>query len=1135
MSALGVFWQNDILVKNKHSKNAEQSDGDNTVKIFSTLPGVGLAGVMLAVVGGAWFYQQSGHDVGQSERIRNLALAAQLDCPAGYHATDPVQYAREFNPSLSDVQAKRIREHYGEVTCAYNRIPESMAEIDQWGGFSHEAASAPLGLVPPGAMRAAVNQKSAMQPLQDKVANAAGQWRNYGTGPQVSLDEYADGSRDGIPSVAGRVDDFAYDKVNQRLFAAVATGGIWMSQAVNGDVGTLADEWTDIGKNMPTTIASAVAWTDAQGGRLITLTGEHVQGGNAYVGLGAFWSDDLGASWNQAQGVPDATGAAQLAVDQSNTSIVYAATHKGLFRSDDAGATFTNLNLPVSDDCAGVVTQSGPCQLANVVTDVVVKQPGGASDINCDPKGCPVLAAVGFRGGNAPYADGVPQAPGNGLYRSETGEPGTFKRVDKPAIPAAGGIPPIGFAPQERIGRIELGAAIGEAQDHDIVYAIVQDAVLLNGGLPILDVPLEQGLPEIPLDCSQLPEGDPQFICETVTGGLSPTSINGVYVSRDFGDSWIRLADDINLTYTSIGSGSALAAAAALGVGPGIQAWYNLWVQPDPTLADPLLNAPTRVAFGMEEVWKNTLSGLPPVPVINDAINNAADAAGVNAVIQQFSTGLAPVVGVVEQLPALDWEVFGSYFAGETCLFLIGNVGPGVPVCPVYDGVINGTTTHPDQHDGLFIPDPERGGVWLFAGGDGGVFKQYSANPITDDFANNKWGDGANQGFYTLMNYGIAAAKDGTVFYGLQDNASGKIEPGTGRQIRTYVGDGVWVAVDPDNADVAYVQTPGLSINRTDDGGRSHSLIAPSTEVGAAHFLGPFMMDPQNADHLVAVGSKVAETLDASTDATWVEVFDLGLDEASGVPHQARHRPLDVEGEHIYAGWCGPCNATGPDSQFKRGIATNVAGDTAAQAGSSDGWHQASLNGLPNRFIYGVEMDSANPQTVFVTLGGYSTARWLPVGGYLDENANIGEGHVFRSDDAGENFVDVSGNLPDTNVTAILKRGQQLIVGTDIGVFISSDLNGSQWAPLGDLENVPVNQLVLQPGDDRNLFAGTFGRGVKLYRFEQHAGGTGGNGDSGNGGEADVAGASRGGVLGGGSLLLLAMAAVALRRRRQHA
>lgn len=972
------------------------------------------------------------------------SLAA-LDCPAGYEARDPAAVAHGFMGRMSAGHREFLHEKFGKQFCVRKNLPESMMEAQVGEAAGRVGASA-------GSLRLAVEQKQAMQPLQAKIAGAAGQWVNYGVGPQLSLPEYGDGSKDGIPEAAGRADNFAYDSAARRLFVAVTYGGIWMSEAVNGDVSTLGENWVSIGDTLPTQINSAVAWMPSPYDRLVVLSGEHVQGGNTYTGMGASWSDDLGKTWNLSTGLPDGAGGSKLAVDLSNPAIVYAATHKGLFRSDDAGQSFVNVNLPVSSDCEGVVEDNGPCQLANVVSDVVIRQPGGADatgllPITCAAEGCTVLAAVGYRAGNIPYNDGNPQSPNNGLYRSTTGEPDSFQKLTGGAN-AVSGLSPVGFAPQNRIGRVELGAAEGPEQDHNYVYAIVEDVLLFNNGLPILDFPTDTRSPTLPVACEDLPDGDPRFVCEQYAGGYSPTSFNGVYVSRDFGSSWIKLADDIEVTYNPA-TGSSLVGAVALGIGPGVQSWYDQWIKPDPTLA--VGGAPTRVTFGLEEIWKT---------------NNV----------------LLPVTGL-EQTPN-DFGVIGTYFAGETCLFLIGNIGPATPVCPVYDGVINGTTTHPDQHDGIYIPDPDRGGVWLFVGNDGGVYKQYSANPITDDFANNKWGNGANRGFFTLFNYGIAAAKDGTVYYGLQDNASGKIEPGTGRHVRTYIGDGMWTAVDPDRSNVAYVQTPGLSLQRTTDGGLTHTGIAPDAAVGVAHFLSPFVMDPTDADHLVAAGTLVAENLAASSSETWTTVFDLG--------GQSRSRALEVRGDAIYAGWCNPCQTLigvfpGGTVQFQRGLATNVGGDAPPERGTSSGWHQATMSGLPNRYIYDIEIDDADPRTVYVVLGDYSTSRWLKVGQHEDENPNIGSGHVFVSKDAGETFTNISGNLPDIITTAILKRGNQLIVGTDIGVFISNDLNGSEWAPLGNLPSVPVNQLVTLPGDDNFLFAGTYGRGVQLYSFDGKA------------------------------------------------
>ena len=1016
-------------------------------------------------------------------------------CPAGYELRDPVDVARQFG-AVSARHAAKLHAQYGEQFCVWRKLPESLMEL----GESQQAKAEAIGDAPAGLLRRAAEQKAAMMPRQKAVANAAGTWSEYGTGPQIYKEEFSGSAgNDGIPTVAGRIDEYVYDEVNKRLFASVGNGGIWLSEAVGGDIATLGDSWRPIGDKLPSLIASGVAWTTGGGGTLIALTGEHTAGGNTYTGVGAYWSTDLGATWTRATGVPDGALGSKVKVDASNPNIVYAASGKGLYRSTDAGRNFTNVALPVSDDCAGNI-ENPKCLFANVVTDVIVKVPGGSTNEVCDAAGCPVIAAVGYRAGSLPYADGTPQSPGNGLYRSDTGVPGSFTKLD---IAAPDPLLPNGFAPQDRIGRVEMGQAYGPEQDHNIIYAMVQDARLLSGTAgPFIDNDLMPGT-QLPIECSELPDGDPRFVCELVGEGVSPTYFNGIFASTDFGDTWVRMADDVELVGTAGATGSSLAATAALNVAPGIQSWYNQWIAVDPTQADPLTGAPTRFAFGLEEIWTNSA----PVPL--DGSTQAASPS--------------------------DFKVIGTYFSGETCLFLVGNVGGvGTPVCPTSSTQPgNRTTTHPDQQGGLFIPDGE-GGVWLFAGNDGGAYKQHSSSPTTDPLTNDDWGVGINNGFYTLMNYGIAVAKDGTVWYGLQDNTSGKIDPVTREQIRIYIGDGMWTAVDPDNSDIAYFQTPGLSLVRTLDGGVSNDYV-DDFDVGTAHFLSPFIMDDKDADHLLAAGTKVAQTLNASTEATWTTVYDLGTNPATGGVFQARGRTADVYGDFAYVGACGPCNLVGSANQFARKLATNVGGAEPPAKGTAAGWHDAAMGGLPNRNIYNVHIDRDDPtgKTVYVVLGGYSTARWAPPGQYGDTNDNLQKGkNVWVSKDAGETFTALQGNLPDVITSAILKRGNQLIVGTDIGVFISSDLNGTEWAPLGNLPNLPINQLTFKPGNDKQLFAGTFGRGVQLYEFATDGGSS--SGGSSSGGSSGIGGASGGrfgGAFGGAALLLLLPL---LWRRRRH-
>ncbi|MES2683969.1 MAG: sialidase family protein [Pseudomonadota bacterium] len=984
----------------------------------------------------------------------NTSGQAAFGCPAGYDLRDPVALAREFRPALTERAAAMIRSRYGAEACVWKKLPESFLEV----GSQQQSRLETLGEVPAGLMRRAVEQKASLMARQKAVANADGKWLEYGKGSQIFDATYeASSGNDGIYDVMGRVDDFTYDPVNKRLFAAVGNGGIWMSEAVGGDVATLGDLWKPAhgtgATGLPTLVTSAVEWTPAAGGangRLIALTGEHTQGGNSYIGLGAYYSDDLGATWKHSTGVPDGAFSFVLAVDQSNPMLVYAATGKGLYRSADAGVSFTNVALPVSDTCAGNITNP-VCGFANFVTGLVVKTPEGDADPDC-ATGCPVVASVGYRAGTLPYSDGTPQAPGNGIYKSANGAPGSFERITNFAPDAT---LPVGLPPQDRLGRIEMGGTTGADQDKNFIYALIQDARLFNGTSgPVLDSDLNQGA-QLPIECSELPDGDPRFVCELTAEGVSPTSFNGVFVSGDFGETWTRMADDAELLATSPVNGSSLSTTAALGVGPGVQSWYDQWIAVDPTQADPVTGAPTRIAFGLEEIWTNAAN--------------------------------APQDGTAQAAGAADFKVIGTYFAGKTCAFLIGNLGdPGTPACPTSSTQVSDmrVTTHPDQQGAIFIPD-DAGGVWLFAGHDGGVNKQYSASPITDPFSNDDWAP-ANTGFYTLLNYGIAVAKDGTVWYGLQDNTSGKILADDSRQqIRIYIGDGMWTAVDPDNSNIAYYQTPGLSLNKTTDGGVSTNA-ADDFDVGTAHFLGPFHMDDSDAQHLVAVGTKVAVTLNGAD--SWTTVYDLGANaDAGGALFQARTRPLDIHDAFIYAGSCAPCNLVGSANQFRNKISTNVGGAEAPAKGSPAGWHDAAMAGLPNRFIYNIHIDRADPtgKTIYVVLGGYSPARWAGVGQFGDTNTNVQQGkNVWVSKDAGETFTSIQGNLPDVISTYILKRGSQLIVATDVGVFISSDLNGTEWTPLGDHPNLPVNQMVLKPGDDTQLFSGTFGRGVLQYTFK---------------------------------------------------
>jgi hypothetical protein len=524
---------------------------------------------------------------------------------------------------------------------------------------------------------------------------------------------------------------------------------------------------------------------------------------------------------------------------------------------------------------------------------------------------------------------------------------------------------------------------------------------------------------------------------------------------------------------------------------PGVQSWYNQWIEPDPTMATES-GVPTRLVFGLEELWESRIPDQP-----QDGQTQAAE----------------PV----------SFKVIGPYFAGDTCGFLDNPL----PVCVTQQTASGSLTTHPDQQSGIWIPRPDRS-VTLVVGNDGGTYTQ---NVPRGQALSKEWGRGSQKGYNTLLPYDASAAKDGTVAFGLQDNGSGVVHP-DGRVVETFGGDGFFAAIDPDNSNVYYNETTLADMRVTTDGGRSYTTIAPP--VTNPMFSNAFVMDPTDANHLLTAGPEVVERTQGPK-GSWVEVFNLDTGN-SGVTRQMT--AVELHGAAAYVGYCSTCDIINKDPKaglvFASGLATNVGGSKPGKKGSPDGWHHAAAKGLPDRYISGIAVDPANPKTVYVALAGYANRQWWPVGSFNDKNRNVGEGHVFRSTDAGETFTDITGTLPDIPARSLEVRGSQLLVGTDIGLFLSSDTKGSRWAALKGLPAAPVVSVKNWPGRPNQVVLATFGRGVYSYTFPGKAGPPASRPakPSSAGGEGGLAATGLPVALSTAGALALAGGLVLLRRRR---
>jgi hypothetical protein len=967
--------------------------------------------------------------------------------------------------------------------------PETPADINRYDEWMQSRDAAPYGNVPADAYATAVTQRNAI--ALASANNTAAAWQPVGVNALMASDTSYGPNVDGWGNLAGRTTGFAYDPATPgRYFQSFNNGGVWESTDSGG-------HWSSIGDGLPTQVIGAIAWSPVNGGTLIAGSGDNATGRYSTEGIGIYYTRNDGHSWNTSNGVPNGILSFRIAVDPSNPSTVYAATSKGLFRSTDAGASFSNVNLPLPNvasdlgtyNCTGDTGSDFRCEFANVVTDVVVRSPdaGGSG-------GGRVLAVLGWKYGSLGSRNEItnaidstiPQAPRNGVYVSSTGAPGSFTFVDPGnTAPSSNG-----FTPTPLVGRVALGIAHGAAQNHDVVYALVQDAHKLSQScVDILDMQVTCNPPA--------PEG---------INTLGNTFLDGIYVSKDFGATWTRLSDGVALQ--APGTGSALSRGTVLGndgVGPGYQAWYNEWIDPDPTRTDPVTHAPTRLLFGLEEVWEND-SGAAPVP-------------------QDGS--VAP-----EQ-----FKVVGRYWNSCTGLAADPIAQPCTGTPPT------GSTTHPDQHADMLVPDAQGGGVTLVAGNDGGSFIQHTDN--VTDFDNLHWGNGVdvssntptgvsgnNIGAHTLLPYAVSVAKDGSVLTGLQDNGAMLIRPDGSEQM-VYGGDGFFTAIDPDNPNNQLEEYVGGRVSVSANGGHTYKSKDPSqtnSSFGStAQFSTPLQEDPQQAAHAMIGSEFIMDTTSAytnycfnqsdpacaliSTALEWKQDYDLGKDGTAFRSSTA----IDLNGANAYAGWCSNCY-TNAGAPFNSGMSTNVGGSAAPAIGSGAGWHRATAAGLPHRIITSIRMDPADPNTVYVTLGTY-LPRWIPADAQ-GPHPDAGTGHVFKSTDHGETFTDITGNLPNAPANWSLIHNGQLVVATNVGVFISSNTSGGAYSLLGgNLPVVPVFQMQAQPGNPDVIYAATFGRGVYRYDF--------------NGPNASIAEFPSGAAA--GALVLGLSGAWLLRRRKRSA
>lgn len=395
----------------------------------------------------------------------------------------------------------------------------------------------------------------------------------------------------------------------------------------------------------------------------------------------------------------------------------------------------------------------------------------------------------------------------------------------------------------------------------------------------------------------------------------------------------------------------------------------------------------------------------------------------------------------ITSVPFMWW--FGNLFidpSNENTVYYLGfNTHKSVDGGRSWQRAFGGV--HVDQH-ALCFSTQNNDVVML--GNDGGLYKS------TDAGRNNvKINNLPITQFYTCE---IDASEPQRLYGGTQDNSTMRTLTGALNDWRIISGgDGFRTLVDPKDNRYVYTESQYGGFIRSTNGGNSFNNGTNGiSNQDRRNWNTPVVFDPGNTSTLYLGANRLYKSTNRAV--SWTPISpDLTDGGDSGNLVYGTITAIDVspvENEVIYVG--------------------TDDGNVWVSKNGGETWTDIKTN-IPKRWITNILADPNIAGHAYLTVSGF--------------RYNSDLAHVFKTEDYGEAWIDISSNLLDVPVNDIIKHevNEHLYIATDIGVFISVD-DGIDWEFLGaDLPNVPIIDLDLE--EEANLLvAATYGR--SLYKYD---------------------------------------------------
>jgi uncharacterized protein (TIGR03437 family) len=372
---------------------------------------------------------------------------------------------------------------------------------------------------------------------------------------------------------------------------------------------------------------------------------------------------------------------------------------------------------------------------------------------------------------------------------------------------------------------------------------------------------------------------------------------------------------------------------------------------------------------------------------------------------------------------------------------------------------------HPDQHFITF--HPQYNGTTnqqMFVGNDGGIWKTENARAAVGTGPTGACNPANSAVRFAPLNnnYGVtqfyhgAVAPDGKSYFGgTQDNGTvrGTDDGGPNKWQSILLADGGYAAIDFRNPSILYASTQGAGFRRSTDNGATFSSATLGLGFNARLFITPLAMDPSDSLRLYTGGEPVWRTDNGM--AAWTLLGSIrGVTLTTGTMSAVAVAPADAN----YVMW----GMT--DGSIVRTTRALSLGPTNQLSPTVERFARPRVGA----FVSWVAYDPNDKNIAYAT---YST---------------FGGSHIYRSTNSGESWTAIDGtggtgfpDIPAHTIVVDPSNSARLYVGTDLGVFVSTD-TGATWAVENTgFANVVTESLTINvTGGVTSLYAFTHGRGA---------------------------------------------------------